>query len=359
MVQIIEGVPSKWARLGAGLGSGFSQGVSERLKGEREERSQSRLLQENSRLKQEEIRTKGQQIKDLFSRGAGNSKTKGDQLKGLEGDEIESSDSGLLDPEKFSDEEIAQVTIIDPNLGKSLQHSKDVALRERREEMKSKEKKIENLRKETLPIRQEIFERADTARRGIENKQKQLQLIDTGNINDPTYATLLESLPLHFGQRFLSPETVEYKAGLVQGYGDLKNIFSGATRVKEVEILEQKIADLYLTDQQKKSILRSAIDTQKADLIREEAASELEDRPLSLLQYRKEVEKLAKPKLDSLFNKIIDAQKSIIKDAENRKNIPLSDSDPEDQQIIDQILDEAGGDWRKAEKIAKKKGYKF
>jgi hypothetical protein len=45
MVQIIEGNPNKWARLGAGIGSGFSRGISERLSGIQEEKLQKRKLE--------------------------------------------------------------------------------------------------------------------------------------------------------------------------------------------------------------------------------------------------------------------------------------------------------------------------
>lgn len=215
------------------------------------------------------------------------------------------------------------------------------------------------LRKETLPLRKEISDRAQVARRGIESKNELINLINTGKIDDPSFATIMEAIPLNLGKRFLSPETVEYKGGLVQGYGDLRNIFTGATRVKEIDILESKIADIYLTDEQKKSILKSSLATQQKDLILEEVAAEIESegKNYGVLQYSREVEKRAKPKLNALFNRILDENKYIIQDAENRKKIPLEYDDPEGRQILDQIMKEAGGNRQKAREIAKKKGY--
>lgn len=231
-----------------------------------------------------------------------------------------------------------------------------------KEEKKGEAAKATALRQETLPIRKEISDKAQSARQGIENKEKLLNLIDTGNINDPTFAAFAEALPLNFGKRMLSPETVQYKAGLIDEYKDLRTIFQGQTRIKEIELLEAKTADIYLTDEQKKAILKSRIDALQADLIREEAAAELENRSdLGVLQFRKEVEKLAKPKLKALFDKILDQQQAIIKDAENRKKLdtPLNPHDPSDRQIAEQILQEAGGNKVKAREIAKKKGYKL
>ncbi len=216
-------------------------------------------------------------------------------------------------------------------------------------------------RKETQPLRQDIATKANVARQGIQEKEHLLDLIKTGNIDDPTVATLLDAIPMNLGKRFLSNETVDYKAGLINGYRDLRNIFTGATRVKEIELLEDKVADLYLTDEQKQAILRSSIQTLNYDIIRADVAAEVENKfpELGVLQFNKKVEELAKPKLNALANRIIDEQKSFIKDAENRKKIPLDYDDPEGRQILDQIFKEAGGDKKKAREIAKKKGYQI
>ena len=217
------------------------------------------------------------------------------------------------------------------------------------------------LRKETLPLKQELINRANLSRESIRNKSHLIDLIETGNINDPTFAIFAESLPYNLGKRMLSNETVEYKGGLVDEFADLKNIFKGATRVKEVEIYENKLADLYLTDSQKKAILKSRINTAKIDLIREEAAQKVEEKfpNISALQFSRKVDEIAKPQINALFNTIWDEQKSIFDQAESRKGMPLDFDDPDDKQILSQIMKEAGGDRNKAREIAKKKGYKI
>jgi hypothetical protein len=227
---------------------------------------------------------------------------------------------------------------------------------------KSTEDRKRALRQETLPLRTELANKAKIAEHSIRNKEQLLNLIKTGDINDPTYAAVAEALPLNLGKRLLSPTTLEYKGGLVEEYGDLKNIFSGATRVKEIDILEGKVADLYLTDEQKEAILRSRIKAEKYHTILAEAAAQLEDREdLGILQFEAEVEKLAKPKLDALFGQILEDHKAIIDSAERRQksDLPLDPTDPDDKEILMQILQEAGGDKQEARKIAKKKGYKF
>jgi hypothetical protein len=234
--------------------------------------------------------------------------------------------------------------------------------RRRQEEQSGKvsESKKAAMRAETLPIRTDLAKKAQAASKGIQNKEELLNIIEKGNINDPTFAALAESLPLNLGKRLLSNDTVEYKAGLVEEFTDLRNIFQGQTRIKEIDLLENKIADLYLTDEQKKAVIKSRINALKADMIRAEAAGELEDRDdLGVLQFNNEVERIAKPKLEALFNQVLDEQKSIISSAESRKSLPLNPDDPEDLSILQQILREAGGDKKKAREIAAKKGYKF
>lgn len=233
-------------------------------------------------------------------------------------------------------------------------------------ELHLREKERDNLRadnrelkKETLKRRDEISSRASVARQAITEQEDLLNLIGTGNIDDPTVATILDNIPMNLGRRFLSPETTEYKAGLVNGYRALRNIFQGQTRVKEIELLEDKIADIYLTDEQKKGILRSSIKTLNVDLLREEVAAEIEEQfpNLGLLQFNKKVEEKLKPRLNALADRVIDEQKALIQDAENRKKIPLDYDDPEGRQILEQLVKEAKGDQKKTRELAKKKGY--
>jgi len=215
------------------------------------------------------------------------------------------------------------------------------------------------LRKETLPLKQEIINRANLSRESIRNKNHLLEIIDRNNLDDPTFAVFAESLPAGLGKRLLSDDTIEYKGGLVDEFSDLKNIFKGATRVKEVEIYENKLPDIYLTDSQKKAILKSRINSSKIDILREEAASEIEEKypNITALQFSKKVDEVVKPKVDALFNTVWGDQKAVLDQAESRKKIPLDYDDPEGREILEQIMKEAGGDRKKAREIANKKGY--
>lgn len=385
-IQILPRVKTFGEELGGALGRGAGEAFSDIMSEKRKEKS---LKKENEQIKEElgvdlfgvtdpdlrkaylveELKGRHREKVEKFKQEGKQKlfKEKQDYVnsliggnknqQGLPGENVpEESDTGNI-----SDVTLAGISAVEPNIARELRAAKNEKLKDIRQKEKIKEQKENALRMETLPIRTRLAENAMAAQRGIESKNKLLELINTGNLDDPTFATLIEQLPFNAGQRLLSPETVEYKGGLVDNYGDLKTLFTGTTRVKEIEILEKKIADIYLTDDQKKRLLASRIEAHKTDLIMAEAAAELESsgKPLGILEYQKQLNKISKDKLEALSNKIIDDQTAIIKQAENRKKIPLDPSDPDDMEIAKQLINEAGGDRKKARELAKKKGYTF
>jgi hypothetical protein len=273
---------------------------------------------------------------------------------------------GLAD---LSDEEIALLRTEEPEVGREASAAKTRKEKKDLEQIKLEAKANTEKRKETLAYRQDLAQRADVAQRDLEAKKESMELINTGKLDHPLVATFLENLPGRMGLSFLSPETVQYKASLVQGYGGLKNLFSGATRVKEIEILENKIADTYLTDEQKIAVINSMARASQQDVIKAEAAQEIEDesgaKPLGILEFRRKVDERTKKKSDAIFNRILDEQNAIFKDAENVKKIPLDFSNEEHRPIIKQIRAEAKLKYpnntkkriAEGERIAKEKGY--
>lgn len=238
-----------------------------------------------------------------------------------------------------------------------------VEIKQKEEELavKKESKTQSDLSKEVGPLKQKIIERGNAARESIANKENLMDLVNRGNLTDPTVAAFLDNLPFNMGKRFLSDDTIEYKGGLVDNFRDLKTIFNGPARVKEIEIMENKIPDIYLTDSQKKQLLKSRIDISKIDLAREEAAAEIEEKMpnISALQFNREVEKKTQQKMDLIGKYVLGEQKAIIDAAERKKQLPLNLNDPDDKEIIGQIMREAKGDVKEAEKIAKQKGYRW
>jgi len=162
MVQIIEEAPRRPSfgqRLSAGIGRGLEMGSQLYQQRQKQEAMEkffpglsslppeiqkeyiSKKLQGMNQLDVEKLRQHGKQ--DLFGK-------KQDFLgqilggeQGLEGSfgaqMQEGAQKGMqqgFDPSKISDADIARAAAVDPNIARSLQHAKDVALRESREEKK-------------------------------------------------------------------------------------------------------------------------------------------------------------------------------------------------------------------------------
>lgn len=265
-----------------------------------------------------------------------------------------------FDPSTISDEDIVKAASIDPTLERALRAAKDTALKEKRHTEDTQLQKDEKRRAETIPMKQKIAEDAQSAVQSIQNKEKQLEMVESGELNDPTFATVMDMLPGKLGRRFLSPKTVEYKASLVDEYKDLRAIFQGQTRVKEIELLEDKIADTYYTDDQKKAIIKARIAAADSAVIKAEVAAEIDQESpnLGILEFTKELNKRMKERLQTTSNQVIDMLKNVQNEADVMKSRPLDVGNPQDAQIMKQILEEAGGDVSKAYKLAAKKGYK-
>jgi hypothetical protein len=212
-------------------------------------------------------------------------------------------------------------------------------------------------RKETAAIKSKIIQGAESAREGIRNGNQLLATLESGNLTDPTAAALLDSLPFNLGQRFLSNDAVVYRANLINQYKGLRQIFQGQTRVKEIELLEQKIPDLYLTDSQKKRIIENNVETLQWDILKEQAALEVEQEfpDVTALQFNSKVNQ----KMSSAANKFIDDQRSVIDEAEAFKDVLLDINNSEHFLIMQQMQEESDGDPDKAIKIGHEKGYKF
>jgi len=264
-------------------------------------------------------------------------------------------DQGLI---SLTDDQLV-VASSDPSFGRAAIQE----LQRRQADKKANLADIRERRKEVAPFIKKISDDADLAREGIANKERLLEKVETGNINDPTFANAMTLIPGNFGERFLSTDTITYRSGLIDEFKDLRKVFQGQTRVKEIELLEKKIPDIYLTNEQKKGILKERIGILGLDILKEQAAEEIDeefgDKGLSLLKYKKLVNEryaeLAKSKADQF----IDNVSKIISDAEKNNERPLSRSNPEDVQILQSILDEAGGDEKKALKLMKARGFSF
>lgn len=107
----------------------------------------------------------------------------------------ENQSSGF-DVSSISDEDIARASAIDPNIGRSLQHSKDVALREKREREALERSEFKEERAYHTQFSKPAVERANTLRNALPKQEAALnyarQAIESGEVGAFTMNHLAE-----------------------------------------------------------------------------------------------------------------------------------------------------------------------
>jgi hypothetical protein len=160
-----------------------------------------------------------------------------------------------------------------------------------------------------------IAQRATDARKAIRNKENQLRLIAKGDLDNPLVAQIADFLPKGFGNMLLSADSQLYRSTMFDEFGIIKNMFPGQIRTKEIELLEDKLADLFKNDEAKKAIIANGMEKANADIIRAQAAREVmsENPDLNVLDLEEAIEEKAAPELQKLYDKIINEYERIAK----------------------------------------------
>lgn len=221
---------------------------------------------------------------------------------------------GTFDPRSLTDEDLIKINVKNPAVGRQLQAARDSAYKKESDQTKATAKRASDNRKETLPIRKEFADQAKYAREGIANKKLALNLLAKGKVDDPLVVHLAEKyLPGAVAGKVLSGDTALYKSGLFEEFGVLRNMFPGAIRVKEIELLEDKLATLDKSPEAKEQILTTGMKKLERPIILADAARQVEkENPdAGLLEFEEKVFEKAQPKLDVLYEELTQAYNEI------------------------------------------------
>jgi len=196
-------------QLGGGLGQGFAQAFSQA-------QQQKQMRAENEAAKKMGIDLSG--ISDPKMRQAiiteslkGQQKQQlqgqkqeylnqifGEQELGQERQKQEMPQQSGFDVSSLSDEDIARASALDPNLGRSLQHSKDVALREKRGRENIERKTFESERGYHTQFSKEQEKEAENLRTSLSKKEMSLDLsrnaVESGEVGGLSLANLAKRL---------------------------------------------------------------------------------------------------------------------------------------------------------------------
>ena len=111
--------------------------------------------------------------------------------------------------------------------------------------------------KQTGPFKLDLAKKATEARKAIQNKKTMVSLIEKGDLTHPLIAQVAEYLPKGIGNMLLSEDAQLYRSVLFDEFGIIKSMFPGQIRTKEIELLEDKLADLFKSNKDKKAILKN------------------------------------------------------------------------------------------------------
>jgi hypothetical protein len=146
---------------------------------------------------------KQQMFKDVF--GGGQQRQDQQQMQQPDQQQIEPQNPQEMgrkgfDPTKVSDEQITQLAMIDPNAARAIQHAKDVALRENRENKTAENKKFETERAYHTQFSKKAEEEVEATRSNLSKKEMSLNLsrdaVESGEVGAFSLANLAQRLNL-------------------------------------------------------------------------------------------------------------------------------------------------------------------
>ncbi len=152
-----------------------------------------------------------------------------------------------FDPMQISDEDIAKASTIDPNLAKSLQHAKDVALRERtaKENQKLEEKQM--FHKETSDYDKEIIDSNSRAKKQKIATADIRKRLKSGNVNPVSLSNFFKGKG-EWGDKianmFLNPDQAAIQASipfLIEGW---KDIFGIRLSDADLRVIQDKLPSI-------------------------------------------------------------------------------------------------------------------
>lgn len=216
-------------------------------------------------------------------------------------------------PTLIPESKIRDMAFINPAVADKMQKHNDNVRSEQRHREGLEQKEIASARKETTPIRKEYADKAKYAKEAIKNKEQQLNLIKKGNVDSPERVFFASLLPGALGNKLLSSDTQLYRAGLFEEFGVLKSMFPGQIRVKEIELLEDKLASLEKSDEAKQKILETGIAKLEIPKIKAKAAQRVEkEHPkATLLEFEELVDRYAQDDLEKAYDNISKAYEKI------------------------------------------------
>lgn len=190
-----------------------------------------------------------------------------------------------------------------------------IGLNQKNLERKMSAAEQKEIRKEVLPYIKEVQEKASASKENDMRLNKMEELIKSGKLNNPVFSSALKSLSkgvLGIGidlTSFLSPESQEFEKLSNDFLKSIKEVFGSRISNLEVDNFLKTVPTLSQSNEGKASVIGNLKLLNQAAQVKRDVAKGLIDKYGSKLplDFRFQVEELAKPKLDELaeeFGKI-------------------------------------------------------
>ncbi len=354
-------------QLGSGLGAGFAKGMNDAatLK-----KKMAILSQENEAAKKMGIdlsgiedpgmrkaviaeNLKAQSKKDLLGE-------KQSYLQNLFGSsqskmqENESSEQNIgFDPSNLTDEQIAAITAVDPNIARNLMHAKDVSIREARAEKEFNQKNIHH----GYDINKDYINKiTDGAQAADEMDMRLDQMLSLKDLPTPLMATTLETLGLPTSLFSADAETADKLS--IDLTKNIQQFYGNRILQSEFQAFLRSIPSLKNTSEGRKRIIRNM-----------KSFNDLKRLEYNKMRQKQiEYEEKGKPMPSSFRNQILDEMrpdaekiakefKESVKYSKPLKRKKVLKGTHITDDLIDKYILDAKGDLEKARKNALEDNY--
>ena len=173
--------PSLGERLSQSVGQGL-EGLKQQMLLDRENQAFKKMGVDLGGINDPKLREKavGELLRGQSKQNLMNQKM--NMVQGLfggqgqgQGEMLQGNSGGQLNAAEIPDEAIAQATLIDPNIGRMLQHAKDQALTQQRHTQEREDKITDQTRKESFELVKPILQRNDEARKNIPLQEQAIE----------------------------------------------------------------------------------------------------------------------------------------------------------------------------------------
>lgn len=284
------------------------------------------------------------------------------------GEKLQSPGSAKgFDVSNISDEDIVRASSIDPNVGRAMQHAKDVALREKSEERKEKRREFESEREFGYKRAGKVLENVDKQRSMMPVKDAALASMEDAVVNGDQGFFSYDKLADLGLEMFRTAKGGQFKTAAKTFFVSNVGKFGGRPNM----FIEQKIEEMLPKVGRSREANLASLELMKFE-------NDVDKKHIETVDKLEELYMDKEGKLPSSFPKKVDElMKTYVEERQNQLALRLKELDREEKEgqkmgrkmvpkgtkltipDIDKYLDMAEGDADKALVMATEDGYEF